>query len=122
MVMLFYLIFWLLFGFAGVFLSTLCLNRRHRPFGSVLILILCSGGFLFVTIFMGQHFEGFIDALPLIVLGGLGAVLYFRSRQPPNIALEPVASAPSVSNEPGNPKTGGESKSASSGGGSALNR
>ena len=40
----------------------------------------------------------------------------------PNTALEPTAAAPSVSDAPSNPKAGGESKSASSGGGSALDR
>jgi hypothetical protein len=43
-------------------------------------------------------------------------------KQPPNTALEPTAAAPSVSDAPSNPKAGGESKSASSGGGSALDR
>jgi hypothetical protein len=43
-------------------------------------------------------------------------------KSPPNTALEPTAAAPSVSDVPGNPKAGGESTSASSGGGSALDR
>jgi len=40
----------------------------------------------------------------------------------PNTALEPTAAAPSVSDAPSNPKPGGTSTSASSGGGSALDR
>lgn len=40
----------------------------------------------------------------------------------PNTALEPTAAAPSVSDAPSNPKAGGESTSASGGGGSALDR
>jgi len=40
----------------------------------------------------------------------------------PNTALEPTAAAPSASDAPGNPKAGGESTSASGGGGSALDR
>jgi hypothetical protein len=88
MVTIIYIVFWLLIGFGGVFLGTSCLKRRHRPFGSVLILILGSGGFLFLMIFAGPHFQGFIHALPLIVLGGMGAVWYFYSR-PPNIDPKP---------------------------------
>jgi hypothetical protein len=40
----------------------------------------------------------------------------------PNTALEPTAAAPSVSDTPNNSKAGGDSTSASSGGGSALDR
>jgi hypothetical protein len=43
-------------------------------------------------------------------------------KQPPNTALEPTAAAPSVSDAPSNPKASDSSKSASSGGGSALGR
>jgi peptidoglycan/LPS O-acetylase OafA/YrhL len=85
---MFYLLFWLWFGFTGVFLPTLCLKRKHRPFGSVLILILGSGAFVYLVIFGGPHLVGFFNAVPLIVLGGLGAVWYFRSR-PPSIEPKP---------------------------------
>jgi len=44
------------------------------------------------------------------------------SSQSPNTALEPTATAPSVSVEPGNSKAAVESTSAFGGGGSALDR
>ena len=43
-------------------------------------------------------------------------------KTPPNTALEPTAAAPSVSATPSDPKAGGDSTSASGGGGSALDR
>ena len=43
-------------------------------------------------------------------------------KQPPNSALEPTAAAPSVSDASSNLKAGGDSTSASSGGGSAMDR
>jgi len=46
----------------------------------------------------------------------------FERKSPPNTALEPTAAAPSVSDVPSNPKTSGESTSASGGSGSALER
>jgi hypothetical protein len=63
----------------------------------------------------------FTSPIGIIAVAILGFTFY-RGRPMPSNALEPTAAAPSVSDEPGNLKVGDESTSASSGGGSVLDR
>jgi hypothetical protein len=76
-------IFWLLFGFGGVFVFTHLLKPDRRPFGSILLLV-CSVGFLFfITLYLGTHFDDIrCYGLPLVAAGGVGAVLFFHFRRP----------------------------------------
>jgi len=118
-----FIIVLLVVGFSGVFSGAHCLPRANRRFGSIVLLILGLAFALFRLIGMsflwgGENSFPYIWLLPLAVGGGVA--VYVFHRQPPSTALEPTAATPSVSDAPSNPKTGGDSTSSPSGGGSAL--
>jgi hypothetical protein len=112
-------------GFCGVFSGTFCLPKASRRAGSLVLLAfgLFYSAYTLVSMDIlraeNNNFP-FVWLIPLAG-GGLIASFLFR-RRPPNTALEPTAAAPSVSATPSNPKAGGDSTSASGGGGSALDR
>jgi len=105
-------------GFAGVFCGSLCLRRCDRLAGAAGLLVL---GICFEVLMLGSAHGEFHFPLGAIAtgIGGLLAVGLFLWRKPPKNALEPTAAAPSVSDEPGNPKAGDMPTSSSGGCGSA---
>ena len=101
-----------------------------RVLGAVFILFGLAGALSSVV--SSQICDAIVSAAVGIVIGF--CLIYFHKKlaslfckglddEPwPSIALEPTAAAPSVSDTPSNLKAGGESKSASSSGGSAFGR
>ena len=106
-----------LVGFNGVFFGSLCFQRSKRVFGSVLLLVLGLGFYLFfigtATTARGESFS--LGGVFMTAIGGAAAIALCYWRQPPNTSLQPTAAAPSASDEPGNPKSDEESASPSGG-------